>query len=337
MLAIGRADMRAAITLPEAIAAARDAFITLSRHPDAVPPRLHLPTEHGVTLVMPATRDTTFGVKIVSVTPGNVGRGTPTVQAAVLLLDEPTGTPVALLEGTYLTALRTGAAMGLGADLLAAPDARTVALFGVGATARTSLASVCAVRSIEEARIVHPHPEHFPAFAAEMRAALGDATPILRRVERPADALAGAQVVLTATTSPTPLFPGAAIEPGAYVGALGAYTPDQRELDSVAIGRARVVVDTREAALREAGDVLLAIQEGAIGPADLYAEIGEIAVGTRPGRTSPDEIFVFKSVGNAMQDLTLAARVYERTKERGLGTAIFTPPTESPSPNEPES
>lgn len=322
MLAIGRADLHKAITLPEAIAAARDAFVALSRDRVVVPPRLHVATEHGVTLVMPAARDANFGVKIVSVTPENSRQGIPTVQAAVLLLDEPTGTPIALLEGTSLTALRTGAAMGFGADLLALPDARVVALFGAGATARASLAAVRAVRPIDEARVVHPHPEHFPAFVAEMRARLGDATPILRRVEQPIDALMGAQIILTATTSPTPVFPGAAIEPGAYVGALGAYTPDQRELDRVAIARARVVVDTRDAALREAGDIIQAIHEGAIGESDLYAEIGEIAAGNRPGRTSADEIFIFKSVGNAMQDLTLAARVYERAMEQGLGTVI---------------
>jgi ornithine cyclodeaminase/alanine dehydrogenase-like protein (mu-crystallin family) len=271
---------------------------------------------------MPASAGATFGVKVVSVTPGNAGRGLPTVQAAVLLLDEPTGTPVALLDGTYLTQLRTGAAMGLGADLLARPDADVVALFGAGATARTSLAAVCSVRPIREVRVVHPHAEHFPAFARDVESELGAAAPILRRVEDPREALRGSRVVITATTSATPLFPGAAIEPGAYVGALGAYTPSTRELDTAAILRARVVVDAREATLREAGDLVIPMREGAIGPDDVYAEIGEIAAGARPGRTSPDEIFLFKSVGNALQDLTLASRVYTRARERGLGTTI---------------
>lgn len=324
MLAIGRADLRRAIIMREAIDAAREAFVAWSGGEASVPARQHIATANGTTLVMPAYAPAAgaFGVKVVSVTPANSERGRPTVQAAVLLFDEPTGAPVALLDGTFLTQFRTGAAMGLGAELLARPDADVVALFGAGATARTSLWAVCAVRPIREVRVVHPRAERFPDFQAAMRDYLGDAGPELRRVEEPLEALRGAPIVLTATTSATPLFPGAAIEPGAYVGALGAYTPTTRELDTEAIRRARLVVDSRDSALREAGDVVIPIQEGAITPEHIYAELGEIASGVRPGRAAPDEIVVFKSVGNAIQDLTLAARAYEHARAMGLGTMV---------------
>src|SRR5581483_8799343 len=149
---------------------------------------------------------------------------------------------------------------------------------------------------------------------------LGPNAPSIRRVESPIDAVRGASIVLTATTSSEPLFSGDAIDPGAYVGALGAYTPASRELDTAAIRRARLVVDTREAALHEAGDVVIPIREGAIGPDHIYAELGEIASGQRPGRESSDDIFIFKSVGNALQDLTLAARAYDRARELGVGS-----------------
>jgi ornithine cyclodeaminase/alanine dehydrogenase-like protein (mu-crystallin family) len=128
--------------------------------------------------------------------------------------------------------------------------------------------------------------------------------------------------VLTATTSQTPVFPGEALAPGTFVGALGAYTPNMRELDTTTILRSRLVVDTRAGALREAGDVVIPIEEGAMSSDHIWAELGEVACGTRPGRTQPDEIFVFKSVGNAMQDLTLATRIYDLARASNLGTEV---------------
>ncbi|HEY8885534.1 MAG TPA: ornithine cyclodeaminase family protein [Chloroflexota bacterium] len=324
MIAIGRAEIRQIIDMREAIDAAREAFVALASGTAQVPLRLHLNTANGTSLFMPAHAPAlgTVGLKLVTVTPANPARGRPTVQAVAILVDEASGAPVALLEGTYLTQLRTGAAMGLGAELLAHPAADTVVLFGAGATAQTSLWAVCSVRPVQDVRVVHPHAEHFQAFVTAMRAYLGDATPSIRRVESPVDALRGASIVLTATSSPTPVFSGEALEPGSYVGALGAYTPQTRELDTQTILRSRLVVDTRAGALAEAGEVVLPIQEGRLLPEQIYAEIGEIALGERPGRTAAEDIFVFKSVGNAMQDLTLANRIYQRARAAGLGTPI---------------
>lgn len=324
MRVIGRTDIRQAVTMRAAVDAAREAFIALSTGQAQAPLRTHLAIAGGTMLIMPgyARSAGAAGLKLVSVHPENAARGLPTVQAVVLLTSDRDGTPHALLDGTLLTQIRTGAAIGLGAELLALPDADVVALFGVGATARTSLWAVCTVRPVREVRVVHLHAERFPAFVAAMQALLGDACPSLRRVTSAAEALAGARIVITATTSPTPLFPGALLEPGTYVGALGAYTPQTRELDTTAVLRARLVVDTRAAALAEAGEVCLPIAEGAMTAAHIWAEIGEIAAGERPGRTAPDEIFVFKSVGNAVQDLVLAARVLHAVEAAGGGREI---------------
>ncbi|MBI3977947.1 MAG: ornithine cyclodeaminase family protein [Chloroflexi bacterium] len=324
MLVISRADIRKAVTMRDGIDAARDAFVALATGQAVVPLRAHIPTGSGMALFMPAfERDSAaVGVKVGCINPANPQLGLPTVQAVVFLMDGSTGTPAAVVEGTFLTQFRTGAAMGLGAELLALPDATTVALFGAGATAQTSLWAVCAVRPIREVRVVHPHAARFPAFQEAMQDYLGDACPVLRRVESPVEAVRGAQIVLTATTSPTPLFPGAAVEPGTYVGGLGSYTPDTRELDTATIMRSRLVVDAREAALHEPGDVLIPIKEGRITADHIWAELGEIAAGSRPGRTQPDEIFVFKSVGNAIQDLMLANRIYQRAKTQGLGAHV---------------
>src|SRR5712692_4652083 len=221
MLAISRADILEAVTIEDAIDAARAAFVALATGRAVVPLRPHVATAHGTSLFMPAydSSSAAVSVKVVTVTPGNAQRGMPTVQAVVILVDETTGTAVAILEGTFLTQLRTGAAMGLAADLLARPGSATVALFGAGATARTSLWAVSAVREIREVRVVHPHAEHMPAFEAAMRGFRGARCPPLRRVESPREAIRDAGIVLTATTSATPVFPGDAVEPGAFVGA----------------------------------------------------------------------------------------------------------------------
>lgn len=324
MLILSREAIRAVLTVQDALAAARAAFVALSTGSSIVPARAHIATADGITLIMPGYDPGTAmaGVKVVSVREGNAARGLATVPGVVLLVDAITGAPAALLDGTLLTRMRTGAAIGLGAELFAQPDAATVALFGAGATARTSLWSVCAVRPVREVRVVQRHPERFAAFAADMRTLLSDSCPVLRPVAAPAEALAGAEIVITATTTSEPLFPGGLIEPGAYIGALGAYTPRTRELDSEAVRRATVIVDTRAGARAEAGDIAIPIAEGTINAEHIHAEIGEVAAGLRPGRRSPDEIMLFKSVGNAMQDLTLAARALERARQQGLGATV---------------
>ncbi len=324
MLAISRSDIRQAVTILDAIDAARAAFVALSGGDAWVPQRPHVSTTNGISAFMPGYDPGTgaLGIKMLTLTSANRTRGLPYIQAVVLLAEEVTGTPAAIVEGTFLTQMRTGAAMGLAADLLARPDARTVALFGAGATAGTSLWAVCSVRDIREVRVVHPHAERFPEFERNVREYLGESCPPLRRVTSPTEAVDGADIVLTATSSSTPLFPGEGLGAGAFVGALGAWNATTRELDADTIVRSRVVVDTRASALHEAGDILIPIAEGRISAEHIWAELGEIATGSRPGRTSADEIIVFKSVGNAMQDLILAQRVYERARAMNLGTEI---------------
>src|SRR5581483_5481541 len=227
MLILSRDDIRRAVTAGDALAAARSAFVALYTGRGVAPARAHVPTADGVTLFMPGydPASATAGVKVVSVREGNAARGLPTVPGAVLLIDAVTGEPAAVLDGTLLTQMRTGAAIGLGAELFAAPDAAVVALFGAGATAQMSLWAVCAVRPVREVRVVHPHADRFPGFVAAMRGLLGDRCPALHRAEGVEQALVGASIIVTATTAPAPLFSGRLLPAGAYVGALGAYTP----------------------------------------------------------------------------------------------------------------
>lgn len=313
-----RDDVRAAVGMKDAIAAMGEAFVQLSTGRADVPLRHQLRTRGGITLLMPAyLRDTAdLGLKVVSVNEGNAARGLPVVNAVVLVLDPDTGLPLALMDGTWLTALRTGAASGLATRLLAREDATVVALFGAGVQARTQLEAVRAVRPIREVRIV----SRTAAAARRLAAELDGVTP--RVMDDAAAAVRGAHVVITATTSTAPVFPGAALEPGTHVNAIGAYTPEMRELDDDAVRSAVLVVDSREAALSEPGDIVIPIRSGAITPSHIRAELGEVAAGTRPGRTSEDEITVFKSVGSAVQDIVIARLVLRAAESRGLGTLV---------------
>jgi alanine dehydrogenase len=318
---LSMADVRSAVDMPQAIEAMREAFASVSSGDAVVPVRVALDSGHGVHLFMPSLlrRAESAGVKVVSVNPGNARRGLPAVHAVVLLLDPETGRALAVMDGTWLTALRTGAAGGLAADLLARADASIVALFGAGVQARTQLEALRCVRALREVRIVSKTGASAETLAEELGGEPG--LRVVRTQDRSA-ALRGAHVVITATDSATPVFDGGMVEPGTHVTAVGAFTPSMREVDSDLVRRALVVVDQREAALAEAGDLIGALRDGAVSDDFIAAELGEIVAGRHPGRTTDHEITLFKSVGNAAQDVAVAARVLARARERGLGTVV---------------
>lgn len=318
---LSAADVRAAVDMPAAIDAMREAFAALAEGRATVPLRLALETDHGVSLFMPAHLEDSADVeraaaKVVSVNPGNAERGLPAIHAVVLVLEPETGRPLALMDGTWLTALRTGAVGGLAADLLAREDATTVALFGAGVQARTQLEAVRYVRSVEKVRIVSRTGTSARALADELDGV--DA----RRVDDPDEAIAGADIVITATSSSTPVFDGKRVEAGTHVTGVGSYTTEMREVDTELIRRARVIVDQREAVLAEGGDIAGPIADGVVDETVMAAEIGEVVLGRAPGRTSAEEVTFFKSVGNAVQDVAVAARALEAAEREDLGTVL---------------
>ncbi len=318
MRILSGADVRAAVDMDAAIDAMAHAFAALSAGSAEVPVRLPLETDDGVTLFMPAhlREGGATGAKIVSVNPGNGALGIPTIHAVVVVLDAATGRARALMDGTWLTALRTGAVGGLAAQLLARKDAQVVAVFGAGVQARTQLEAVRCVRDITEVRVVSRSGDSADAFVAELEGV--DA----RRVDDPSAAVAGADVVVAATDSLTPVFEGSRIERGTHVTAVGSFTPEMREVDVELLLKARVVVDQREAVLEEAGDIIAPLRAGLIDESVMDAEIGEIVLGHKPPRTSDDEITFFKSVGNAVQDVVVAERVLAVAEREGLGTLV---------------
>jgi ornithine cyclodeaminase/alanine dehydrogenase-like protein (mu-crystallin family) len=221
--------------------------------------------------------------------------------------------PLALMEGDSLTALRTGAAGGVAARFLARTDARTVALFGAGVQARAQLQAAMAVRKIERVWIVDPVASAAQRLAEDISGWTDPPAVTLARSAQ--SAVAQADIVLAATTTTTPLFDGNDLKPGAHVTGVGSFTPQMQEIDANTIRRARVVVDQRDAAMAEAGDII-------IGKAVIDAEIGEIINGDQPGRQNDQEITFFKSVGLAVQDAVTAAAVLKAAEEKGLGTVI---------------
>jgi alanine dehydrogenase len=324
VLVLTRADLERVLSPLDVVEAMGAAFRRYADGLCAVPPRSATPVgRDGVLLTMPAAFSDGsargLGVKQVSVYPDNRARGHPTLYATYVLMDGASGAPLALLEGTYLTGIRTGATSALAARLLARPDARRVACFGAGVQARFQLLCLAALRPLEHVDVIGRNRERVRAFAESMRETLG--IPV-EPCDDPRRAARQAHLIVCATTSPTPILFGADLTPGTHVDAVGAFRPTDRELDGEAIRRARVVVDTYAGALEEAGDVLIPLREGAIERAHVAAELAEVVTGRRPGRTSDEEITVFKSVGFALEDLAAARLAYDRGRAQGIGKEV---------------
>lgn len=312
-------DVRSALSMTEAIQAAREAFVALSSGRALVPLRGVLEVSGGVTLTMPAHVEGSpiTSVKVVSVYPGNPGRGLPTIHATVLVIDADTGAPIALMDGASLTAIRTGAASGLATDLLARRGATTLGVLGAGVQARTQVEAVCAVRPIEEIRVFSPRNPH--SLVEELREK-HDAR--VSAVESAHAAAECADVIVVATTSKTPVLHARDVEPGAHVNAIGSFKPNVQEVAADLVIKAKIVVDHRESAWAETGDLIIPRDRGLLRETSIHAELGEVAAGLATGRTSDEEITLFKSVGNAVQDATAALRVLSAARERGLGTEV---------------
>ncbi len=314
------ADIALACPMADAIDAVGRGFAALSEGKARVPVRASVPLAGGaVALTMPASLDggPHWSVKVVTVAPANSARGLPVVAGTVLLGDAATGLPLALLDGTALTALRTGAAGGLAARLLARPDSAVVALFGAGAQARTQLEAVRVAlgERLREVRVVSRDGASARDLAVSAEAA---DRRVAYRATSAEDAVRGADVVITATSSASPVFAGRSLGPGAHVTAVGSFRPTTRELDEDTMRGARIVVDQRASALEEAGELQGIASEALV-------EIGEIVARRAPGRRSAQERTIFKSVGNAVQDLVVASLAYERAAASGLGQEIAWP------------
>lgn len=292
------------IPMTTAVGLMREAFLLLSEGHVEVPLRTAVETidKKGAALFMPSYAPAwqLFGLKMVSVFPGNVNA--PVIQGQMLVMSASDGTPLASLDAASVTALRTGAASGLATDLLALPDASRLAVFGTGAQAWTQVAGVMAVRKINSIVVKGTSREREKTFCEKVSAVHGIACEPLNHIQD----LTQADVICTATTSLQPLFPITALKPGVHINAVGAFKPTMRELGIDIMKACRFIVDQRAAVLHEAGEITIPMQEGLLTADHIHAELGEIIAEKKVGRSNSKEITVFKSVGNAIQDLAVA-------------------------------
>jgi ornithine cyclodeaminase len=319
---LSAADVKQALPMSAAIEVMRRAYGQLSANEADVPLRTRLQTDKGLVLLMPAflRQSRELGFKMVSIWGDNSSRGLPMLTALALVLDPDTGQPLALLNGEALTAIRTGAGGGLAADLLARPDAKVVAVFGAGVQARTQLEAVCVVRQVTEVRIFARTPVAVEKFAEEIRAWPNAPTVLVGGSRRAV--VAGADIVIAATTSDKPVFDGRYLSPGTHITGVGSYAPHMQEVDEVTVQRSKVVVDSLKACLAEAGDLIIPLEKNLISKLDLHGEIGAIVNGQLSGRESAEEITFFKSVGVAVQDAAAAAAALHAAESLGLGTMV---------------
>jgi ornithine cyclodeaminase len=278
-----------------------------SADPSSTPLRSSIETTAGTLLLMPAATADAVGVKLVTLTPANPAAGHPLIHAVYVLFDGRTQAPVAVIDGGALTALRTSAVSALATKHLARPEASRLVVFGAGVQARAHVDAMRAVRPIEHVTIVGRDPARSDALATRV---LDEG---IEAVAGGPTSVDGADIVCTCTTATTPLFDGASLRPGAHVNAVGAYRPEERELDTETIRRARVVVETRDAAAAEAGDLLLPIAEGAIGWDHVVADLAEVVAGAEV-RRSTDDVTLFESVGLAFEDLAIAGAIVGRRR-----------------------
>lgn len=262
-----------------------------------------------------------LAVKVVSVFPENPRRGLRAIHGTVLVSDAETGTPRALLDGVSLTAIRTAAACGLATDLLARPDSSVLAVFGSGVHARTQVEAMRAVRPITEVRIYNPNTGSAEAMAAEL--SRSDSAPDgIRAVGSVPEALDGADVACMATTSRVPVFQDCDVPDGIHINAIGAFKPEEREVPGATVGRSLVVVDDLDSAMEEAGDILIAIEEGQFSREAIHADLGGLILGHFGGRSDPSQVTFFKSVGIAAQDVFAAQAVLREAERLRLGDRI---------------
>jgi ornithine cyclodeaminase len=313
-------DVRAVLSMDDLIAAMETALDQFSSGGVRQPLRsiVDVGEGHAFYGVMPAyiAQPPALGTKLVSVYHSNAARGLPTHLATIVLLDPETGELQAVMDGRYITEARTAAVSAASATRLARPDARVLAVLGSGVQARSHIDALTRVRTFDELRVWGRDPGH-------VRALLNGLPPgAPRRVVAAAsaeEAAAGADVIALVTASREPVLTRAAVRDGAHICAVGACRPDQREMDTALVRDARVFVDSRAGALAEAGDLVIPIREGAIDAAHIAGELGDVFGGRTPGRRSPAEITIFKSLGMAVEDVAAARLAFDRASERGLG------------------
>lgn len=321
---LNRTDMGMSVTMPEVIDEVQKALIISSSSEAVVPLRTNIPVEanNGNVLFMPAyaTKTGEAGCKVVSVYPDNVKIGKPATPSTMILINSKTGEMLGLMDGTFLTQLRTGAISGLATRLLSREDSHIFALIGCGGQALTQLEAVLCVRPIEEVRLYDYFYDRACSFANEMAKKYPKIS--FKACKTPDEAVTGADVITTVTTAKSPTFAASNVKKGAHINAIGSYKPDMQELPEEVVASAYVCADSISAVIAESGDIIIPLQKHLITPEHISAELGEIAMGRKRGRVNPDEITLMKSVGVGIIDAVVGQAIFDHAVEKGLGTVF---------------
>ncbi len=321
LLVINAAEVRKLLPMAACMEAMASALMALGRGEAQNPLRSAnwLPQQRGILLAMPALTEEAMAIKVITVMPGNHGTPYDSHMGAVILFDSQYGRPLALMDATEITAIRTAAVSGLATQLLAREDAGDLALLGTGVQARSHLQAMLEARALRRVRVWSRSAANRDAF---VRWADADLDVEVEAVDSAQAAVTGADLICTTTATAEPVLLGDWLAPGSHINAVGASTATTRELDSAAMAMVSHFVDRRESALGESGDYLIPLQEGAIDDNHIRAELGEILLGQAQGRSNTDEITLFNSLGLAVEDLAAAQLIWREAQRQGLGTAV---------------
>lgn len=327
MLILTAEDIKKVFTMRDAIEADKEAFRLYSTNKAEVPLRtnINIPKYKGTSLFMPGYVEEldTAGIKIVSVFPENPKLGKPAVPAQMILLDGKTGEISAIMDGTYLTQLRTGASAGAATDILAKQDSKIGALIGTGGQALCQLEALLSARNLKVVKVYSRNIEKVKAFVEEAKEKLGHYGTEIIGVDSSDEAIENADVITVVTTATSPVFDGEKVKKGAHINGVGSYMKHMQEIDEYIISKAdKIYLDSKEAVLSEAGDFIIPIQKGIITEDIITGELGQVISKTIEGRQSENEITLFKSVGIAVQDVVTAYRIYEKALKNKVGKEI---------------
>lgn len=326
MLILSREEIEPLISMSQTIDIMKQAFMEYASHKTKVPVRTPISVEKkkGQALFMPAYLEETegLGLKVVTVFPENHKKGQPTIYGVILLNDVETGKPLALMDASYITALRTGAVSGLATAYLAKQDAKVVTVFGAGKQARTQLEAVCAVREIERVHIFDYDHKAALVYKQDMEKVLPRIQIDVLKEQDKNGAVTESDIIITATTSKEPVFDGRYLEPGTHINAVGSFRSDMQEVDSITLQKSKIIVDSLQAVLDEAGDIIIPLSKKVIQQNDIMGELGDIFLNNTEGRINDEEITYFKSVGLAIQDISVGKYIYDQAKTHNIGQEI---------------
>jgi len=322
MRILSKGDIKKILTMKQGIEIMRSVFSQITKNEITMPDRTLLNpwNNNNTMLFMPGyiPKSKGLGIKIISFFPENELKGIPTISGVIVLINPDTGEIISLMDAEYITSLRTGATSAVATDLLALKDVRTLGVIGAGIQAKSQIEAILEVRNIKKIKIYDLDFNKSIKLSEDMKKLKGDTCNFLA-VNSSHEAIADSEIIVTATTSKSPVFDGSLLKNGTHINAIGSFKPHLRELDDQTITRSRIFVDSYSSCFKEAGDIVIPLEKGIISEKNIHGELGELILKRKKGRENNKEITLFKSVGLAIQDIAVARNVYQKAEKANSG------------------